>query len=473
MLDEADEMLSMGFLQDVRAILSRLPDQRQGLFVSATITPRVDMLVHSFLSQPEHIEVSSPEEEHPDIEHFYCEVGSDLMAKPLALCDLIETQRPRSTIIFCNTKSDTTLVEALLRRRGFDARRINSDLSQSQRSRIMKKIRADELKILVATDIAARGLDIEQIELVVNYAIHDQSETYVHRTGRTGRAGRSGRAVSLVGARDFGAFHHLQKMIDVEIKKLPLPTDEEVADARLAHLYEILREEKIEVKDRDLIVSKKLLKEMGEIENAPEELENILAKLSLATVEHFVQQEAKSLEEELDEAPKEKKEKREGKDRKERSKRDDKKSRREKDERNGNRRDDKRESRNERNEREDRRDSRGERKDKRKRDSRSDKRDDKRERKPREDETLRLYIGQGNIHGMDAASFIELAKEHTGLSKKDFKVISFRSHYGYVDLNKDHAKTLIEKVNGIEHNELQLPVEKACEIGSNQRKRRN
>ena len=158
-LDEADEMLSMGFIDDVRAILSRLPDKRQGMFVSATITPRVDMLASSFLTTPKLIAVAKKDDQVPNIEHFFCELGGDLLDKPHALCDIIETERPRSAVIFCNTKSDTSLVEALLARRGFAARRINSDLSQKQRGKVMEKIRSGELPILVATDIAARGID--------------------------------------------------------------------------------------------------------------------------------------------------------------------------------------------------------------------------------------------------------------------------------------------------------------------------
>jgi len=298
-LDEADEMLSMGFLEDVRAILSRLPDKRQGLFVSATITPRVEMLAHSFLSKPERIIVDRPKEDLPPIEHCYCEVGGDLMAKPQALCDLLETLRPRSAIIFCNTKSDTQLVEALLRRRGFDARRINSDLTQKQRDRVMAKIRKGDLQFLVATDIAARGLDMEQIDLVVNYAVHDDPESYVHRTGRTGRAGRSGKAVSIVSPKDFGAFHFLTKVVNADFKKIELPTDSEVADARLAHLYEILREAKLEIKTRDEIVAAKLLTDLGDIADPSDEFKSIVAKLCRHAVEHFIAHEATALDEEL------------------------------------------------------------------------------------------------------------------------------------------------------------------------------
>ena len=294
-VDEVDELLSTGFLEDIRQILSRLPDKRQGVFVSATVTGRVEMLAHSFLSKPARIVASS---EEPTLQHFYCEVGADLLAKTVALCDLVETLRPRSAIIFCNTKSDTQLVEALLRRRGFDARRINSDLTQKQRNRIMKLIRDQELQLLIATDVAARGIDIAQLDLVVNYSIHDQTETYVHRTGRTGRAGRSGRAISLVGPRDFGAFHHLTKVLPLHFEKITVPSDAEVADARLTHLYELLRAQEIELKERDVLVARQLLREQGGIEEPSENLEQLIGKLCRSAIEHSVGLEAKGLDEE-------------------------------------------------------------------------------------------------------------------------------------------------------------------------------
>lgn len=294
-LDEADEMLSMGFLEEVRAILSRLPDRRQGLFVSATITPRVDMLANSFLSKPERIIINTKGEEAAPIEHLYCEVSNEITAKANAVCDFIETQRPRSTVIFCNTKSDTELVEVFLRRRGFNARRLNSDLPQRERDLIMAQIRAGELQILIATDIAARGLDVDLIDLVFNYAIPEESEVYVHRTGRTGRAGRSGRAISLVGPQDFTAFQSLKRFVNFELTKVALPTEEDVLNARLAHFYEIVRKQEIEVQQKELVLAKKLLLELGGIEEPSEEFLNLSAKLMRFTIEHCVRQEAKAV----------------------------------------------------------------------------------------------------------------------------------------------------------------------------------
>jgi ATP-dependent RNA helicase DeaD len=298
-LDEADEMLSMGFIEDIRAILSKLPKKRQGLFVSATISPRVEMLAHSFLIKSEYILSESNEVDEPNIEHFYCEVKGELLSKALALCDIIETQNPRSAIIFCNTKSETEFVEILLRRRGFDARRMNSDLSQSQRQKVLAKIKADELHLLVATDIAARGIDINELDLVVHYSLHDQPDTYTHRTGRTGRAGHEGRAISIVGPREYGAFHYLTKALDVSFQKIDLPTDEDVANARLVHLYKKLRENDDKLDTRVLLSAKKLLQDHGEIEEVNEELLETIGRLLEFTLAHSVAEAAKSLDEEL------------------------------------------------------------------------------------------------------------------------------------------------------------------------------
>lgn len=505
-LDEVDEMLSIGFIEDVRSILSRLPDRRQGMFVSATITPRVEMLANSFLDRPKSILVEKAGTGPAPIEHLYCEIGGDLMAKPAALCDLIETMRPQSAIIFCNTKSDTQLVEALLRRRGFDARRINSDLTQAQRLRVMKKIRNRELQFLVATDIAARGLDIEQIDLVINYAIHEQPETYVHRTGRTGRAGRRGKAISLVGPRDFGSFHFLTKVVDLKFTKISVPSDAEVADARITHLYEMIRQKEIEIKERDVLVARQLLREMGGYSESPEELETILAKLCRYTVEHFISSEAKSLEEELEqkaqadaEAAEDSGYERRGRDRDgdrrgrrdrgergERRDRGDRADRGERGERGGHRDRDERSSRPRRDREHDepreqhaaegdnhetpRTDEhREERRNDRRDDRRDERRDDHEQRGPQE---VRVYIGQGESHGMTPELFTDLAKEFGEVQAEDIRAISLREHYGFVDLFEPQAATLIKNLNGIEYNGTVLPVELAIVPSSRDRGRR-
>lgn len=228
-LDEADEMLSMGFVEEVRAILAKLPKPRQGLFFSATMTPRVGQLAESFLSKPLRVELEPVEETSQLIEHLFCRVDSGLTSKATALAAFLEEIKPKSAIVFCNTKSDTELVQILLKKRGIEAERLNSDLSQRERERTMEKFRGGTVKILVATDVAARGIDVKDLDLVVNYAIHDQPETYVHRTGRTGRAGRSGKALSLVAPQDFPAFYSLQKKLPPSLTEVPVPAPKVVA----------------------------------------------------------------------------------------------------------------------------------------------------------------------------------------------------------------------------------------------------
>ncbi|MCC6953212.1 MAG: DEAD/DEAH box helicase [Deltaproteobacteria bacterium] len=513
-LDEADEMLSSGFLQDVRTILSRLPDKRQGIFTSATVTPRVDMLANAFLDRHEVVTVDSTYNDLPSIEHFFCEVGSDLTAKPNALCDIIESQRPNSAIIFCNTKSDTSLVEVLLRRRGFDARRINSDLSQSQRNRVMQKIRNRELRFLVATDVAARGIDIEQIDMVINFAIHDLPEIYLHRTGRTGRAGRSGRAISLVGPRDFTAFHYLKKLLNVDMNKLPLPTADELGEARLVHLHELIRQSRFELSDGDRVVARKLLEEMG-VSGAPEELEETIAKLCLHLVQHHVKIESKSLDEELEAQAEESAEDNNG------GRQGRRKERRDGDRPNGDRddrrskpgrRDDEREPRGgeargaearasddqrpraqERAPRDgdnrDRRDGgnrqppregqrpenapgnrpQGDDRGPRQRDGRNDRRNDqprqgegRQRHEPRGD--VRMFVGQGSEHGMTAELFRELANEFAELREDDIKYLVIRERHGFFDINSQRVEKVLENLNGIEYNGHPLPIEVATSL---------
>lgn len=224
-LDEADEMLSMGFIDEVRKILTKLPKERQGLFFSATITSRVLSLASSFLVNPKRIEIARQAEETPLIDHLFCRVDGSLTAKAEALSIYLKRSAPRSAIIFCNTKSDTELVEILLRKRGFEPKRLNSDLSQKERDRTMSSFRSGDLRILVATDVAARGIDVSDVELVVNYSLHETPETYVHRTGRTGRAGKSGTALSLVGPQDFTVFHSLSRKLPCALSEIAISAD--------------------------------------------------------------------------------------------------------------------------------------------------------------------------------------------------------------------------------------------------------
>lgn len=413
-LDEADEMLSMGFLEDVRAILSRLPVKRQGVFVSATVPPRVGMLARTFLDNADLLCVDDPSDTLPEIEHLYCQVSGDLLAKPMTLCDLIETYRPRTAIVFCNTKSDTELVEALLRRRGFDARRINSDLSQKQRDRIMQQIRSGSLQLLIATDIAARGLDLDQLDLVVNFSIHEQPELYVHRTGRTGRAGKSGRAISLIGPRDVGFFHHLTKVLPVEFKKMTPPSEDDIVNARTAHIYEILRTQSKEPTQRDLLVASKIITDCGGPASDMEELSEAVAKLAQLATEHLLQSKPPSLEEEtVADEPESKKQTREGKRRRQPE-------------------------------------TAGER-----------------------DSTKKLFISQGANHGLHDESLRTFVAESCGLAVDNLGVASVREQYSFLTCSVDDADSIIKTLHGREREGSVLTVEVAEQRSPRRRNRRS
>lgn len=215
-LDEADEMLSMGFIDEVRDILKKLPKERQGFFFSATMPYRVNALADQFLKNPSRVQIVVTEESKPQIEHFFVRCEGGVTSKANALCDLLSKQEVQSGIVFCNTKSDTETVEKFMQRKGFQIEKLNADLSQKERDRVMEKFRSGEIRFLVATDVAARGIDVKDLEMVVNYSIHDQAEVYVHRTGRTGRAGASGKAVSLIGPTDFVKFRDIKRELAIE-----------------------------------------------------------------------------------------------------------------------------------------------------------------------------------------------------------------------------------------------------------------
>jgi ATP-dependent RNA helicase DeaD len=207
-LDEADEMLSMGFAKELHAIADKLPKERQGLFFSATIPPDIERLAQSQLKDPEFITLSSDQIGALEINHYvYVLRGGD---KRQELIRILEVEDPESAIVFCNTKDETERVSEALTRAGYDAGWLNGDLEQRERERVMQATREGKLRFLVATDVAARGIDISHLTHVINADFPESAEAYVHRTGRTGRAGKTGTAISLVTPKDIGNLYILR-----------------------------------------------------------------------------------------------------------------------------------------------------------------------------------------------------------------------------------------------------------------------
>jgi ATP-dependent RNA helicase DeaD len=221
-LDEADEMLSMGFARELHAILETLPKNRQGLFFSATIPPDIERLAHSQLKNPELITLSSDQVGALQIAHYVYVMRQ--VDKRDQLMRILEVEDPESAVIFCNTRDETQRVAEVLKARGFDADWLNGDLPQTDRERVMAATREGRLRFLVATDVAARGIDISHLTHVINYDFPETAEQYVHRTGRTGRAGRTGTAISIIGPKDIGNLYLLRLTYRIRPIEKQLPS---------------------------------------------------------------------------------------------------------------------------------------------------------------------------------------------------------------------------------------------------------
>lgn len=226
--DEADELLSLGFWPDMKEIRSYLPARRQSCLFSATIPEKVLALSRAFLHEPEFISMVEGHASPSEIEHFY--YVTTAQEKEQNLRRILEFEDPESAIIFCNTKDDVRFVTSFLQRHGFDADQISGDLAQAAREKAMARIKAGELRFLVATDVAARGIDISDLSHVISYSAPESAEVYVHRTGRTGRAGKAGVALSLVSGLDVGSFRNLQKVNRISIQEQALPTEEQILE---------------------------------------------------------------------------------------------------------------------------------------------------------------------------------------------------------------------------------------------------
>ncbi|HVE82907.1 MAG TPA: DEAD/DEAH box helicase, partial [Myxococcales bacterium] len=209
-LDEADEMLNQGFYEEVTRILDYLPEGRQVLLFSATVPPDIQNLIAKYTKDPEKLLMSGDVLTVDHIHHVRYDV-SDAFPKPRNLIYLLEMEEPDTAIIFCNTRDDTSLVTAVLNRNGFDAELLNGDLPQKERERVMGKVKRGEVAFMVATDIAARGIDISDLGFVINYSLPEDPAVYLHRVGRTGRIGKKGTALNLTSGRELATLTALEK----------------------------------------------------------------------------------------------------------------------------------------------------------------------------------------------------------------------------------------------------------------------
>lgn len=230
-LDEADEMLSMGFQDELESILEFVPKERQTLLFSATFPGEIKRIIARYLKDPFEIMLSSGNVSVDQITHFYYVTSH--MRKPQTLLTLLDYEEPDAAIVFTNTRDDANFIGGFLQKRGHDAEVLTGELTQSQRERVMAKIKAGNLRYLVATDVAARGIDINDLSHVINYNLPESPEVYVHRTGRTGRAGKSGIAAAIVSGLDISTLHHLTRFMKIRLEERPIPEEAEVRANRL------------------------------------------------------------------------------------------------------------------------------------------------------------------------------------------------------------------------------------------------
>ncbi len=231
-LDEADEMLKMGFAEDVETILAETPDDKQVALFSATMPAAIRRISQQYLNLPEEITVKAKTQTSANITQRYLVVS--YAQKVDALTRILEVENFEGMIIFVRTKNVTEELAEKLRARGYSAQAINGDVPQAQRERTVNQLKSGKLDILVATDVAARGLDVERISHVVNFDIPTDSEPYVHRIGRTGRAGRTGDAISFVTPRERGLLNRIEKATRQPIEQMQLPSVDDVNVTRLA-----------------------------------------------------------------------------------------------------------------------------------------------------------------------------------------------------------------------------------------------
>ena len=238
-LDEADVMLNMGFRDDIEFILQAVPPTRQTVFFSATMPKPIQDLIGKYAREPVSVRIQQAAMTVPTVEQFYYEI--DRRYKIEALTRLIDIHDLKLGIVFCNTKRMVDDLVDHLNAQGYSADRLHGDMTQAMRDRVMNKFRKSGLEFLVATDVAARGIDVDDIEVVFNYDLPYDVEDYVHRIGRTGRAGRAGRAISFVAGRELFQIRNIERYTKMRIQRAQVPTLDEVEEARAGSFLDKIR----------------------------------------------------------------------------------------------------------------------------------------------------------------------------------------------------------------------------------------
>ena len=233
-LDEADEMLNMGFYEDIKSILSHTPEEKSTWLFSATMPKEVAQIAKKFMSKPHEITVGNKNQGASTVAHFYYEVGA--RQRYQALKRIVDINPGIYAVIFCRTKRDTQKIADKLIEDGYNAGALHGDLSQQQRDLVMNAFRKKQIQILIATDVAARGIDVDNLSHVIQFQLPDDNETYTHRSGRTGRAGNKGESLVIITKSEFNKIRSLEKVIGSKFKSRSIPSGKDICKAQIIHL---------------------------------------------------------------------------------------------------------------------------------------------------------------------------------------------------------------------------------------------
>ena len=277
-LDEADEMLDMGFREDIEFVLDYIPDQRQILLFSATMSPDILYITRRYQDDPEFLKVVPKELTVPETEQVYFEVKEKM--KLDVLSRLLDINDFKLSLVFCNTKRRVDKLVSHLQIRGYAADGLHGDMSQRQRDSVMSKFKSGNIEILVATDVAARGIDVENVEAVFNYDVPNDDEYYVHRIGRTGRAGKTGIAFTFVSGKEVYQLRDIMRYTKTKIEQQQIPSMRDVQEIKTTNFLErikrIINNEKL---DKEVHMVEKMMEEdYSSVETAAALLKIVMEK---------------------------------------------------------------------------------------------------------------------------------------------------------------------------------------------------
>ncbi|NOT77343.1 MAG: DEAD/DEAH box helicase [Cyclobacteriaceae bacterium] len=405
-LDEADEMLNMGFKEDIDKILSFTPEDKSTWLFSATMPREVRAIMKNYMTDPFELSVGESHTGNANIEHRYVMVQE--REKYMALKRILDFNPDIFGLIFCRTRIDTQRVAEMLMKDGYNADSLHGDLNQQQRDRVMMKFRERSLQILVATDVAARGIDVEDITHVIHLNMPDEMEFYTHRSGRTARAGKKGISIAMVSRQELGKVKQIERSMKSPMKRMMVPTGAEVCQKQLIALMKKVREVKVNETEIEAFLPA-----------VYEEL-NDLTKNDL--IKRFASIEFNRFLDYYRNAP----------------------------DLNGDRRSTSTEGSYERSDRGDRGDrDRGDRGD----------RSERSERPARSSGGTRFFINLGKMDGLDKSRMLEIIDEHTGLEKRDIGQIDLMGAYSFFEVEKHLSDKVLKGFTGAEVEGRQVRVE--------------